>query len=169
MESTSLFSSQCHPSLPLSSRKSHSHKQRPGIRIHQLPSSSSAEIKRSTRIAYSSRNGDSYEKSNNKHREMLVDESMIVLRKRIHEMKMIERNYEPPAEWMNWEKQYYTSYDDFICKFVGVLQFNLMNTRPSFALAMLLLISISVPVSTVTIWFHLLDAANGLLSAVHLG
>ncbi|KAK8498686.1 hypothetical protein V6N12_000988 [Hibiscus sabdariffa] len=29
-----------------------------------------------------------------------VDEDMIVLRKRIHEMKMVERNYEPPADWM---------------------------------------------------------------------
>ncbi|CAK7344161.1 unnamed protein product [Dovyalis caffra] len=55
---------------------------------------------------------------------VLVDESMIVLRKRIHEMKMVERNYEPPEEWMEWEKQCYTSYDEFVCKFVGVLPNN---------------------------------------------
>ncbi|GKV14461.1 hypothetical protein SLEP1_g25341 [Rubroshorea leprosula] len=28
---------------------------------------------------------------------------MIVLRKRIHEMKMIERNYELPEDWMDWD------------------------------------------------------------------
>jgi len=43
-----------------------------------------------------------------------VDESMIILRKRIREMKMIERNYEHPEDWMEWEKQYYACYDAFI-------------------------------------------------------
>ncbi|KAL6982114.1 hypothetical protein U1Q18_023730 [Sarracenia purpurea var. burkii] len=32
-----------------------------------------------------------------------VDENLIVLRKRIHEMKMKERNYEPPSHWMEWD------------------------------------------------------------------
>ncbi|KAK8498689.1 hypothetical protein V6N12_000991 [Hibiscus sabdariffa] len=43
-----------------------------------------------------------------------VDEDMIVLRKRIHEMKMVDRNYEPPTNWMEWEKRYYTSYDSIL-------------------------------------------------------
>ncbi|KAG9139254.1 hypothetical protein Leryth_011264 [Lithospermum erythrorhizon] len=63
----------------------------------------------------------------------LVDENMIVLRKRIHEMKIIERNYEPPAEWMDWEKNYYVNYDSIICDAMGMLQSQLMNTRPSLA------------------------------------
>ncbi|KDP22668.1 hypothetical protein JCGZ_02510 [Jatropha curcas] len=101
--------------------------------------------------------------------EMLVDQSMIVLRKRIHEMKIIERNYEPPADWMDWEKQFYGSYDDFICKFVGFLQLHLMNTRPCLALGLLFLISISVPISTITIALQFFEAANGVISTVHLG
>ena len=99
----------------------------------------------------------------------LVDESMIVLRKRIHEMKMIERNYEPPEEWTDWEKQYYTSYDDYVCKFVGFLQSSLMNTRPSLALGMIFLLAISVPASTVVVWLRLIEVANGALSSLHLG
>ncbi|KAB5560936.1 hypothetical protein DKX38_005893 [Salix brachista] len=53
-------------------------------------------------------------RENSREWMMGVDESMVVLRKRIHEMKMVERNYEPPEEWMEWEKQCYTSYDEFI-------------------------------------------------------
>lgn len=97
-----------------------------------------------------------------------MDESMIVLRKRIHEMKMIERNYQPPAEWMEWEKQFYTRYDEFICKFVGLVQLQLMNTRPSLALGMLLLVMMSVPLSTATIAMQIMEAASGAISTLHL-
>lgn len=86
----------------------------------------------------------------------------------MHEMKMIERNYEPPADWMDWEKQYYASYDEFICKFVGFLQSQLMNTRPSLALGILALVAVSVPASTFMVVVRLLEAANGVMSAVHL-
>ncbi|KAF7827703.1 putative Mediator of RNA polymerase II transcription subunit 18 [Senna tora] len=87
----------------------------------------------------------------------LVDENMIVLRKRIHEMKMMEKNYEPPSDWMEWEKRYYTSYDSIICDVMGVLQRNLMNTRPSLALGMMALIAMSVPTSSAFLLYHLLD------------
>ncbi|KAF3777525.1 hypothetical protein EJ110_NYTH45570 [Nymphaea thermarum] len=40
----------------------------------------------------------------------IVDENMFLLRKRIHEMKMVERNYEAPAGWMDWEKKYHLAY-----------------------------------------------------------
>ena len=32
--------------------------------------------------------------------DRLVDEDLIVLRKIIHEMKKVERNYEPLEDWM---------------------------------------------------------------------
>ncbi|XP_050373963.1 uncharacterized protein LOC126791546 [Argentina anserina] len=94
----------------------------------------------------------------------LVDENMIVLRKKIHEMKMVERNYEPPAEWMDWEKRYYTSYDSIICQAMGLLQWQLMNTRPSLALAFMALIVFSVPASTFMLLSHLLEIAKGALT-----
>ncbi|KAF5479966.1 hypothetical protein F2P56_000746, partial [Juglans regia] len=96
-----------------------------------------------------------------------VDESMIILRKRIHEMKVIERNYEPPEEWMEWEKQYYACYDEYICDLVGLLQSYLMNTRPSLAFGLLALVTLSVPASTVMILLRLMEVANGFFSAVH--
>ncbi|KAG2301755.1 hypothetical protein Bca52824_030406 [Brassica carinata] len=52
----------------------------------------------------------------------MVDENMILLRKRIHEMKMVERNYEPPSHWTEWEKRFYSSYDSVICDSVGLLR-----------------------------------------------
>lgn len=96
----------------------------------------------------------------------LVDENMIVLRKRIHEMKMIERNYEPPENWMEWEKKYYTGYDSYICEAMGVLQAQLMNTRPSFALGVLALIALSVPTSAAVLCFRLMELTNGILAGI---
>ncbi|XP_021896282.1 uncharacterized protein LOC110813446 [Carica papaya] len=105
------------------------------------------------------------------HREgWSVDENMIVLRKRIHEMKMVERNYEPPANWMEWEKRFYTSYDSFIYQLVGALQSRLMNTRPSLALGMIALVVISVPVSSGMVFIQLLEMVKMGLGAgsIHL-
>ncbi|GLT35033.1 hypothetical protein SLA2020_095180 [Shorea laevis] len=96
----------------------------------------------------------------------IVDESMIVLRKRIHEMKMIERNYEPPADWMDWEKRVYTSYDSMICEIMGVLQSQLMNTRPSVALGMMALIALSLPISTAVVFSQLTEMAKGILAGI---
>ncbi|KAL5553379.1 hypothetical protein UlMin_040780 [Ulmus minor] len=97
-------------------------------------------------------------------RSRLVDENMIILRKRIHEMKMVERNYEPPSDWMEWEKKYYTSYDAIICQAMGLLQSQMMNTRPSLVLGMVFLILLSLPVSTSLVFSHLMQISQGLLA-----
>ncbi|ESQ39971.1 hypothetical protein EUTSA_v10001173mg [Eutrema salsugineum] len=102
----------------------------------------------------------------------LVDENMIVLRKRIHEMKMVERNYEPPSHWMDWEKRFYSSYDSVICDYVGLLQSFLMNSRPTVAIATLLLLLVCVPVSSSVFAFRVLDLLQWLLAAAtsaHVG
>ncbi|KAF3659420.1 hypothetical protein FXO37_13990 [Capsicum annuum] len=93
----------------------------------------------------------------------IVDENLIILRKRIHEMKMIERNYEPPADWMDWEKSIYTNYDANICHALGLLQSKLMDTRPSLVLGMAALIGLSLPTSTIVILFHLIELTKGIL------
>ncbi|MED6194167.1 hypothetical protein PIB30_026032 [Stylosanthes scabra] len=99
------------------------------------------------------------------HGGRLVDESMIVLRKRIHEMKMIERNYEAPSDWMDWEKRYYTSYDSMVLEAMAFLQTQLMNTRPSFALGAMAFLALSLPTSTALLFFHLLHFTNSLISS----
>ncbi|XP_043694656.1 uncharacterized protein LOC122645414 [Telopea speciosissima] len=101
-------------------------------------------------------------------RGKLVDENMIVLRKRIQEMKMVERNQEPPENWMEWEKKYYTDYDSDVCEAVGLLQTQLMETRPSVALGMVALVAISVPTSTFMVALHLMEMANWILAEIHL-
>ncbi|PIN26006.1 hypothetical protein CDL12_01285 [Handroanthus impetiginosus] len=97
----------------------------------------------------------------------IVDENLIVLRKRIHEMKMVERNYEPPREWMDWEKRFYTNYDAIICDAMGHLQSYLM-TRPSLALGMIALIALSVPTSTAVVVYNLLELGKEVLAGFHL-
>lgn len=114
-------------------------------------------LKRSSSGAYNSQNYSG-------HR--MVDENLIVLRKRIHEMKIIERNYEPPAEWMDWEKRYYASYDTYICEAMGFLQSHLMNTRPSLAIGMVALVALSVPTSTVVVLSHFFDIMNASVAGI---
>ncbi len=83
-------------------------------------------------------------------------------------MSMIEKNYEAPSDWMDWEKRYYTSYDSFICEAMGVLQTQLMNTRPSVALGAIALIALSVPTSSAVVLHHLVELANNVLAGIHL-
>ncbi|XP_009358920.2 uncharacterized protein LOC103949526 [Pyrus x bretschneideri] len=110
-------------------------------------------------ISASSRGPDNYD-------GRLVDEDMIVLRMRIHDTEMLqEDNHQPPSNWMRWEKQYYAHYNSDICKGVGLLQSQLMNTRPSVALGMLALVTISVPISTAALMFPLLDIFKGILGS----
>lgn len=101
----------------------------------------------------------------------LVDEDMIVLRKRIHEMKAAEGSHDDEvadADWMEWEKEYYANcYDEDICDALGMLQSQLMNTRPSLALAVLVVVSLSVPVSMAVVLTRLMDMANDALAGFH--
>ncbi|KAK7394194.1 hypothetical protein VNO78_14715 [Psophocarpus tetragonolobus] len=90
----------------------------------------------------------------------LVDESMIVLRLRIKEMKMLDNNPEPPSFWMHWEKQCYDHYDEHICNAIALLQSYLMVTRPSVALGMLTRVAFSLPITSVTLFFFALHMAN---------
>lgn len=92
---------------------------------------------------------------------------MIVLRNRIREMEMVDDD-EPPAGWMDWEKDIYPSYDMIICDAMRLLQSYLMETRPCFALGMIGLIALSVPISTAVVMLNLLELSRGVLSAVHL-
>lgn len=105
-----------------------------------------------------------------RHDGKLVDEDMIVLRMRIHEMKMMEEGHAEVADydWMEWEKKYYCEdYESDICEAVGLLQSQLMNTRPGVALAMLGLVSISVPISMGVVLLRLLDVAKVILVGAH--
>ncbi|XP_065856176.1 uncharacterized protein [Euphorbia lathyris] len=87
----------------------------------------------------------------------LVDMNMIVLRKRIHEMKMVERNYQPPYDWSDWEKHYFSNYDSLICEVMSLLQSELMNTRPFVALGIFALLALSLPFSTAMLFSHFMD------------
>ncbi|KAK8529264.1 hypothetical protein V6N13_102198 [Hibiscus sabdariffa] len=90
----------------------------------------------------------------------LVDESMIVLRRRIHEKT--EKNHEPPPHWMEWEKEYKkASYDLDVCEAVGYLQSKLMETRPSLALAVALLFLFSLPTAAAIVVYHVMHMIKG--------
>ncbi|XWS34520.1 hypothetical protein CRYUN_Cryun21dG0045300 [Craigia yunnanensis] len=92
----------------------------------------------------------------------LVDDSMVVLRKRIHEMRMLEKCYEPPERWMEWEKQYKKSnYDSDVCEVVEYLQSKLMETRPGLALGMGAVLLFSLPTSMAVVLFHIMAMIKG--------
>ncbi|TKY64833.1 hypothetical protein E2542_SST07684 [Spatholobus suberectus] len=95
-----------------------------------------------------------------------VDESMIVLRWRIKEMKkMLEANQEAPySDWMEWEKQYYAHYDQHVLQAMRLLQSYLMGLRPSVALGMLVFVALSVLLCSGVGLCLALEAAKSLLS-----
>ncbi|XP_019417677.1 PREDICTED: uncharacterized protein LOC109328594 [Lupinus angustifolius] len=105
------------------------------------------------------------------HLERRVDESMIVLRLRIKEMKMkmMEMNdNEAPCEWMEWEKKCYDHYDEDVCEAIGFLQCFFMSLRPSVALGLLTLVVMSVMICLGVGFFYALDIARTLLSCFGL-
>ncbi|XP_050374257.1 uncharacterized protein LOC126791812 [Argentina anserina] len=106
----------------------------------------------------------SYDRNN--HDGKLVDEDMIVLRMRIREIEMTETSDRngPPSHWMDWEKRYHANYGSDVYEAVGLLQSQLMNTRPCLALGMLALVTLSVPVSTAALMSPLLNTIKGILA-----
>ncbi|OMO73398.1 hypothetical protein COLO4_27128 [Corchorus olitorius] len=96
----------------------------------------------------------------------LVDESMIVLRMRIKEIKISESKQleELPSGWTEWEKQYLVQYNADVCEAMGLLQNFLMNIRPSLAVGIIALVVFMVPISTGLTFFHALQIAHGFIS-----
>ncbi|KAB1211264.1 hypothetical protein CJ030_MR6G021546 [Morella rubra] len=97
----------------------------------------------------------------------LVDENMIVLRVRLRELKMLETSQKPPSNWMQWEKQYYTHYGEDVCQAIGLLQSYLMGIRPSLALGMAALVTMSVPLSAGVVLFNVIEMAKAILAGSH--
>ncbi|XP_031477700.1 uncharacterized protein LOC116248840 [Nymphaea colorata] len=114
---------------------------------------------RRCRIIAASRDAD-----NGKFGGRIVDENMFVLRRRIHEMKMVERNYESPAGGADWEKKYHVAYASQVCEGVGLLQRFLISTRPSVGVGMLAMVGLSLPTAASVVLFNLIGACNWILS-----
>lgn len=76
---------------------------------------------------------------------------------------MQERNYEPPKNWMEWEKKYYTNYESDVCEVVGMLQSILMNTRPCVAIGFMLFILFSLPTSCILILVSLFNVSKSII------
>ncbi|OIT27201.1 hypothetical protein A4A49_23005 [Nicotiana attenuata] len=123
------------------------------------PPSSSTFLNRKLRLVVCARNKDGYNESK------LVDENMIVLRMRIKDMNISssEVGQLPSNNWMEWEKKYFSHYNDVVFEVVRVLQMYLMETRPALALGMLTLLSLSVPISTYVLVQHAMEIGKSLL------
>ncbi|KAJ6838582.1 uncharacterized protein M6B38_318165 [Iris pallida] len=104
-----------------------------------------------------------------------VDESMIVLRRRMEEVRARELRSRSGGEaeagaerfeWTEWEKEYYAgSYGSDVCRVVGFMQSALLTgTRPTVAVALLAALLLSVPTSVALLGFHLLDALRSVLT-----
>ncbi|KAE9450974.1 hypothetical protein C3L33_17142, partial [Rhododendron williamsianum] len=93
---------------------------------------------------------------NENYGRSVVDENLIVLRKRIHEMKQAESSYEPPAHWMEWEKKCYAGKDEFVCELMGLLQTWMMDARPSLVLGAILVVALSVPAAGAVAGYQML-------------
>ncbi|CAL4977502.1 unnamed protein product [Urochloa decumbens] len=97
----------------------------------------------------------------------LVDEGMLVLRRRIHEMRAAERGWEPPEEWAAWEKEWYGTYDADVCELLAALQGFLVSSRPGVGVGILAVLALAVPASAFVLVTHLLDASRAVVSNLH--
>ncbi|GLJ09337.1 hypothetical protein SUGI_0106870 [Cryptomeria japonica] len=86
----------------------------------------------------------------------MVDANISVLRRRVYELKLHESCHSPPQEWMEWEKNMRSDYYSTISQATRILQWCLMSTWPSIALAtlslMLMGVGTSVSFSLVMAW-----------------
>ncbi|CAL4951138.1 unnamed protein product [Urochloa decumbens] len=97
----------------------------------------------------------------------LVDEGMLVLRRRIHEMRAAERGWEPPEDWAAWEKEWYGTYDADVCDLLAALQAFLISSRPGVGVGILAVLALAVPASAFVLVSHLLDASRAIVSNLH--
>ncbi|KAK4423481.1 hypothetical protein Salat_1930900 [Sesamum alatum] len=106
---------------------------------HQNPTMRGQERVPKNSIFGMKMDADDRGKDDRHHNGRLVDQSLIVLRRRIHEMKIMEKKVgvgvdEPPSEWWAWEKKWHQFYTSDVLEAVGLLQILLMNARPSMVL-----------------------------------
>ncbi|KAK7357689.1 hypothetical protein VNO80_16984 [Phaseolus coccineus] len=93
----------------------------------------------------------------------MVDENMILLRMRIREIEMMEMKGKTPSDWCEWEKENYENYVSDVCEALGLLQRLLINTRPSLALATIVLIILIMSMPIVQLLLHLVAFAKGMI------
>lgn len=73
----------------------------------------------------------------------MVDDNMMILRKRIQSLRAQEKFSDMPAEWMEWERNAYASYRADICLLLSTIQSQLLTMRPGIALS---IVSISLAI-----------------------
>ncbi|KAM0015135.1 hypothetical protein Hdeb2414_s0033g00722521 [Helianthus debilis subsp. tardiflorus] len=96
----------------------------------------------------------------------MVDDNMIVLRERIRKMKIDDGDNKVrlPDNWMQWEKKTYTysgGYHSHVYEAIAVLQRFLMETRPSVALGLVVIVAFGGCVSAVTVLQWLINSVPG--------
>nr|XP_007143017.1 hypothetical protein PHAVU_007G036600g [Phaseolus vulgaris]ESW15011.1 hypothetical protein PHAVU_007G036600g [Phaseolus vulgaris] len=93
----------------------------------------------------------------------MVDQNMILLRMRIREIETVEMKGKGPSDWSEWEKNYFQNYGSDVCEVLGLLQRLLMNTRPSHALATIVVLMLTTSMPILQLLFHFVAFVNGII------
>lgn len=96
----------------------------------------------------------------------MVDTNMIVLRKRMLDLKMREKNYKTPEEYMQWEKDWCPAYHGHVFMAMKWLQSALINTRPIVAISLLSLTSASISLSIIIVWATALSRMSEITTPI---
>jgi len=96
----------------------------------------------------------------------MVDANMIVLRKRMLDLKIREKKYKIPEEYMEWEKDWYPAYQAHVFMAMEWLQSALINSRPIVAISLLSLISASVSLSIIILWANALSRLSQITTPI---
>lgn len=77
------------------------------------------------------------------------DSNMMVLRKRIQNIRIQESCFDTPAEWFEWERSVYPGYRADICFLLSTMQSQLLNIRPGTALSIVSVLMAVLPVMSI--------------------
>merc|ERR1712226_1454906 len=132
--------------------------------IERLPTLSASKRKRevsSRRLVVNAASSREHQFGSGDHN--MVDANMILLRKRMFDLKMQDKNDKTPEERMEWEKKLYPAYHAHVLMAMQWLQCSLINTHPIVAFTLLGLISASVSLSVVIVWATALSQLNQII------
>jgi len=79
----------------------------------------------------------------------MVDSNMMVLRKRIQNIRIQETCFESPADWAEWERTAYPSYRADVCFMLSTMQSQLLTLRPGTVISIVSVLMAVVPVMSI--------------------
>ncbi|WOL05734.1 hypothetical protein Cni_G14465 [Canna indica] len=76
---------------------------------------------------------------------------------------------EPSPRRIEWSRKYcHKMFEYSSCEFLGLLEFDPLEEKPTLAVGLTVMITLSVPVPALVVMLHFMDAAKEILQRLHI-